>query len=98
MEFLDSKDTPIHLTISKPNIKDLLKYLLAEIKGFEYPITLKEWLSQYKGTTERKFAPVYHNSARKIITGLENKLDESFQEVFNRIDNWISDRSGWVIE
>ena len=55
-------------------------------------------VSQYKGTTERKLAPVYLNSARKIITGLENKLDESFQEVFKRIDNWINNRSGWVIE
>ena len=25
-------------------------------------------------------------------------LDKSFQEIFYRIDNWINEGSGWVIE
>ena len=28
----------------------------------------------------------------------EDSLDRSFQEVFNRTDNWISEGSGWIIE
>ena len=27
----------------------------------------------------------------------EYDLDKTFREIFNRIDNWISDESGWII-
>ena len=36
IEILDSKDPSVQLTISKPNIKDFFKDLLAEIKSFKY--------------------------------------------------------------
>ena len=25
-------------------------------------------------------------------------LDKSFQEIFSRIDNWINEGSGWIVE
>ena len=45
VEVIDSKDPSVQLTISRPNIKDLLKDLLNETKGFKYQITLKLLLS-----------------------------------------------------
>ena len=45
VEVIDSKDPSVQLTISRPNIKDLLKDLLNEINGFKYQITLKVLLS-----------------------------------------------------
>ena len=86
------------MTISKPNITDLFKDLLAEIEGFKYQITLKVLLSKYKENAEREFAPVNFSFTAKTLVGFEDSHDRSFQEVFNRIDNWISEGSGWVIE
>ena len=45
-----------------------------------------------------EFAPVYFNSTTKTVIGPEDGLDKSFQKIFNRIDNWISEGSGWVIK
>ena len=28
----------------------------------------------------------------------EFSLDKSFQEILNRIDNWINERSDWIVE
>lgn len=36
VKVIDSKDSSVRLTISRPNIKDLIKDLLSEIKGFKY--------------------------------------------------------------
>ena len=38
---IDSKDPFVQLTIIRPSIKDFFKYLLNEIKGFKYQVTLK---------------------------------------------------------
>ena len=40
----------------------------------------------------------YFNSTNKTVINSEYDLDKSFQEIFNRIDNWISKRSGWIIQ
>ena len=55
-------------------------------------------LSKCKENAERKFATVYFNSTTKTEIGPKDILDRSFQDAFNRIDNWISKRSGWVTE
>ena len=59
IEFLDSKDPSVQLTISIPSIKDLLKDFLNEIKDFNYKIILKVLLSKYKENGDREFSPVY---------------------------------------
>ena len=56
-------------------------------------------LSKYKKKNiDREFAPVYFNSATKIVINPKCDLDEYFQGILYRIDNWISERSGWIIE
>ena len=55
-------------------------------------------LSKFQENSEREFAPAYFNSTTKTVIGPKDNPDKSFQEVFNRIDNWISKGSGWVIE
>ena len=95
---IDSKDPFVQLTIIRPSIKDLFKYLLNEIKRFKYQVTLKELLSKCKENAEREFATVYFNSTAKTEIGPKDILDRSFQDAFNWIDNWISERSGWVTE
>ena len=86
------------MKISKPSIEDLFKDLLDEIKGFKYQITLKLLLSKYKENTDREFTTANFNSTTKTVINSEYHLDKSFQEKFNRFDNYISEGSGWIIE
>ena len=56
-------------------------------------------LSKYKGNGDNEFATVYFNSATKtVINSDKYGYDRSFQEILCRIDNWINQVSGWIIE
>ena len=76
----------------------MFKDLLDEIKGFKYQITVKVLLSKYKGNRDKEFAPACFNSATKTVINSEYMFDKSFQEILYRIDNWINEGSGLVIE
>ena len=71
--------------------------LLNETKGFKCQITLNVILKKYK-STEIEFAPVYLNSTTKKVINHKFGLGKSFQEILYRIDNWINERSGWIVE
>ena len=86
------------MTICKSSIEVLFKDLLGEIKGFKYKITVKILLSKYKENTDREFAPDYYNSTTKAVVGPKYGLDKFSQGVFNRLDNWISEASVWLID
>ena len=86
METINSKDSSVQLTICKR----FVKVLLNEIKGFKYQITLKALVSKYK-EIQTEFAPVYFNSTTKTVFDPKYSVNKSFQEVFNKIDNWISE-------
>ena len=46
-----------------------------------------------------EYGPVYFNSASKaVINSDKYDLDKSFQKILYRIDNWINEGSGWIIE
>ena len=59
---------------------------------------MKVLLSKHKENTDIEFAPIYFNSTTKSVAGPKHSLNKYFQDVFDRIDNWISGRSGWIIE
>ena len=69
------------------------------MEGFKYQITVAPLLSKHKMNGDIAYAPVYFNSATKtVINSDKYMLDKSFQEIIYRIDNWINERSGWIIE
>ena len=68
------------------------------MKGFKYQITVLVLLSKYRGKGDKEFASIYFNSAATTVINSEYNLDKSFQEILYRINNWINERSGWVIE
>ena len=72
--------------------------LLNETKGFKYQITLKVMLKKYKPNGEIEFRPVYFNSATKTVINHKFSLENAFQYILYRTDNWINDRSGWIVE
>ena len=99
IEIINSKDPLAQLEASKSSIQDLFKDLLNEMKGFKYQITVKILLCKYKINGNKEYAPVYFNYATKsVINSDKYMLDRSFQESLYRIDNWINEGSGWIIE
>ena len=83
----------------------MFKDLLNEIKGFKYQITLTVLLSNHKINGDIEYAPVYFISATKTVIN-SDKYDlqeilyrnKFFQEILYRINNWINEGSGWIIE
>ena len=60
---------------------------------------MKVLLIKHKGNGDLQFAPVYFSSTTETVINFERyDIDKSFQEVSYRIDNWINESSGWVIE
>ena len=98
VEIIDHKDPLIQLEASKSSIKDLFKDLLNEMKGFKYQITVAVLLSKEKGNGEIEYSSVYFNSMTKTVINSKFSFDTSFQEILCRIDNWINEGSGWIIE
>ena len=97
VEIIEKKDPIKQLEASKSSIKDLFSDLLNETKGFKYQITLKVISKKYKNT-EIKFTPVYFNSTKKAAINQRFSLENVFQEILYRIDNWINEGSGWIVE
>ena len=68
------------------------------MKGFKHQITLTVLLSKIKSDGNIEYSPVYFNSTTKTVINSEFNLDKSFQEILYRIDNWINEGHGWIIE
>ena len=69
------------------------------MKGFKYQITVTVLLCKRKQNGYIEYASVYFNSATKIIINSDKyDIDKSFQEILYRIDNWVNEGSGWMIE
>ena len=69
------------------------------MKGFKYQITVTVLLCKHKQNGDIEYAPVYFNSATKTVINSDKfDFDKSFQEILYRIDNWINEGSGWIIE
>ena len=71
--------------------------LLDKTKGFNYQVTVKILLKKYKGT-KIEVSPVYFNSTMKTVINHKFDIDKSLQETLYRTDNWINERSGWIVE
>ena len=97
IETIDLKDLLVWLEASKSSIKDLFKDLLDEIKGFKYQITVNVLLRKYK-EIETENLLLYFNFTTKTVINSEHDLDKSFQDILYRIDNWINEGSGWIVE
>ena len=97
VELIDKKYPLSQLEASKSSIKDLFKYLLDQTKGFKYQITIKILLKRYKGS-EIEFSLVYFNSTTETVINHKFDLENSVQEILYGNDNWINERSGWIVE
>ena len=71
VEIVDNKDPIVQLEASKSSIKDLLKDLLIELKGFKYQVTLTVLLSKVKGDESIEYSAVHFNSTTKTVINPE---------------------------
>ena len=55
-------------------------------------------LKKYVPNGEIEFRSVYFNSTRKTVINHKFSLENVVQEILYRIDKWINERSGWIIE
>ena len=55
-------------------------------------------LKKYKPDGEIEFRPVYFNSTTKTVIRHKFSLKNAFEEILFRIDNWINEGSGWIVE
>ena len=65
---------------------------------FKYQITLKVTLKKYKLNGEIEFRSVYFNSTTKALINHKFSLENAFQEILYRIENWIHEGYGWIVE
>ena len=98
IEIVDKSDVVVQLKASKISITELFKDLLIELKGVKYQITLAVLLSKMKNSGEVEYSPVYFNSLTKPVVNNKFKLDQSFQEIIYRLENWTSHGSGRIVE
>ena len=98
MEIIDKKDVIIQLKAGEISIKNLFKYLLIEMKGFKYQITLRVLLSKVKSSGFIEYSTIYLNSLTKALIGDEYHLNKCFNEIIFRLENWISHGSGRIFD
>ena len=65
---------------------------------FSIPNYRKRFVKKCKSSGEIEFRPVCFNSTAKIVINHKFSLKNRFQEILYRIDNWINEGSGWVVE
>ena len=97
VELIEKRNPNKQLEASKSSIKDLFCGLSNETKGFKYQTMLKIILKKYK-STEIEFAPIYFSSATKTVINHKLSFKNAFQEILYRIDNFINEGSGWIVE
>ena len=98
IEIVNKRDVVVQLKASEISIVELLKDLLIELRGFKYQIILAVLLSKVKNSGSVEYSPVYFNSLTKTVINNKFGLDQSFQEINHRLDNWISHGSDWIVE
>ena len=98
VKLVEERDPIRQLEASKSSIKDLFSDFLNERKGFKYQITLKVMLKKQKPNGEIEFRPFYFNSITKTVINHKFSLENAFQEILYRIDNWINEESGQIVE
>ena len=97
VKIIEPKDLLVQLESGKSSLKDLFKDVLSELKYFKYQITVNVLLSKDKDE-DTEHSSVYFNSVTKTVINSEFNLDKFFQKILYRINNWINEGSGWIIE
>ena len=106
IELLGNLNPLNHFTKTKTSVKSHLENLLKDMKGIKFIATLKVTFRKDNIDSETRkrvstYKTAFFNSKAKTITkanDIEHELSLSRQEILKRIDQWVSEGSGWVID
>ena len=98
VEIIDKKDVITQLKTSENSIKNIFNDLLMEMKGFKYQITLQVLFSKVKSSDFTEYSTIYLNSLTKTVIGEKYHVNDCFNEIIFRLENWISHGSGWIVD
>ena len=95
-----------HFTKTKALVESHLGNLLKDMKGFKFIETLevtfeKDTIDSKTGKHVSIYKTAFFNGKAKTITKPDNvgpELNVSKQKILNKIDKWVSEGSGWVID
>ena len=106
IELLGNLNPLNHFTKTRALVESHLENLLKDMKGFKFIETLKVTFRKDNIDSETRkhlstYKTAFFNSKAKTITkanDIEHELSLSRQEILKRIDQWVSEGSGWVID
>ena len=97
LEIMDRESLMDILDLRRISINELFTDLLRERRGFKYFLTARVTLKKRQGNNFIINRP-YFNSTIKTVINDRYFIEKSFEEIINRIDHWISEGSGWIID
>ena len=99
VEVIDSVGLIDSLNLAKRSITDFLKDQLQEKRGFKYSILAVITMKRWKGEIDAwKFVNIYLRSDAITLTNNRFSLNHAFITIFNLLDKWQGEGSGWVID
>ena len=98
VEIIDNRNLSDSLSVSKKSIKNLFDKLLREKRGFKYITSVKTTLKKRINDNEFEPKTLYLNSSAKTLINRAYYLNESFEEILNKLDIGINESSGWIID
>ena len=97
LEIINNRSLSDLLFMSKISVKNLFDELLREKSGFKHIISVKITLKKQNNGNELDPRTLYFNSVVETVTNRRYHLDDSFEEILNKLDIWINEGSAWVI-
>ena len=85
------------LDLSRTSINELFTDLLREKRGFKYFITVTVTLKKPLNNGFDLRRPHFNSTIKTVINNIFF-IEDSFEEIINRIDQWTSEGSGWIID
>ena len=96
----NNKDPLVQMQNTRKAIEIAINSQLNEIKGLKYVETLKVTFKIPSGDEIVYKSAYFNSSAQTIInqTEIADLLQLSNQQILNKVSQWISEGSGWIIE
>ena len=96
----NDKDPLVQLQNTRKGIESHIKDILTSMKGIKYIETLTVTFEKLSGD-EIVYKTAYFNSVAQTIinhTEIADALQLSKQQILNKVAQWISEGSGWLIK
>ena len=100
VNIIDEKDPLVQSQKTRQKLGFYIKNILESMKGLKFIETLKVTFEKTTGDVFVSKAAYYNSKAQTIINQIEitEALMSSEEQILNKIAQWISEGSGWIIK